>query len=167
MRSASNPGGVGHEWVRARFVDEQMHPRAPLHPRPPRRQPPLRPGTATAQSLAELDPVTRAQLLEGDWQVRPEGVLFKRDWFAIVEQGPESARRVRYWDKAATEGGGARTAGVLIAKTSPRGSTTSRTWSAGSGRRSRASRSCAPRPSATEPTVAIWLEQEPGSGGKE
>ena len=23
MRSASNPGGQGHEWVRARFVDDQ------------------------------------------------------------------------------------------------------------------------------------------------
>jgi hypothetical protein len=63
--------------------------------------------------------VTRAQLLEGDRQVRPEGVLFKRDWFAISEHGPEKATRVRYWDKAGTEGGGARTAGVLVSKTQP------------------------------------------------
>ncbi len=67
-------------------------------------------------NLHELDPVTCAQLLEGDWQVHPEGVMFHRDWFCVVEQRPGCAQRVRYWDKAATAGGGARTAGVLIAK---------------------------------------------------
>ena len=68
-------------------------------------------------NLRELDPVTCAQLLEGDWQVQPEGVMFHRDWFCVVEQRPGCAQRVRYWDKAATAGGGARTAGVLIART--------------------------------------------------
>jgi hypothetical protein len=40
------------------------------------------------KTLQQLDPVTRRQLLEGDWDVRPEGKLFKREWFEIVEAGP-------------------------------------------------------------------------------
>ena len=84
MRSASNPGGVGHEWVRSRFVDqepaqatERIFIPACLSDNPHFDR------EGYAANLAELDAVTRAQLLEGDWQVRPEGVLFKRDWFAM------------------------------------------------------------------------------------
>lgn len=33
----------------------------------------------------------------------PGGNLFKRQWFEIVEATPEGARKVRYWDLAATE----------------------------------------------------------------
>ena len=76
------------------------------------------------QSLLRLDAVTRAQLLEGDWQVRPEGALFKRAWFAIVEAGPSSATRIRYWDKAATEEGGARAAPACSSPAARRSSTT-------------------------------------------
>jgi predicted phage terminase large subunit-like protein len=47
-----------------------------------------------------------------------EGGKFKREWFTIVDAGPgkDVVVRVRAWDKAATEGGGARTAGVLMSK---------------------------------------------------
>ena len=48
-------------------------------------------GELYRENLSELDAVTRAQLLEGDWQVRPEGALFKRDWFAVVEERPAQA----------------------------------------------------------------------------
>lgn len=66
--------------------------------------------------LKALDPVTRAQLLHGDWLTKPaRGLLFKRHWFEIVDEGPEKAQRCRYWDLAATEDGGAFTAGVLMA----------------------------------------------------
>lgn len=45
-----------------------------------------------------------------------EGGQFKREWFQVVESGPgkEAVARVMYWDKAATEGGGARTAGAVL-----------------------------------------------------
>ena len=44
-----------------------------------------------------------------------EGNTFKRDWFTIVDTGPkEIIARVRAWDKAATAGGGARTASVKM-----------------------------------------------------
>jgi len=47
-----------------------------------------------------------------------EGGLFKRDWFRLVDDYPKLARRVRFWDKAATEEGKGDdpdyTAGVLM-----------------------------------------------------
>ena len=147
MRAASNPGGLGHEWVRARFVDAPPDGGRLFIPARLADNPHLDRDTYM-HNLHELDPVTCAQLLEGDWQVHPEGVMFHRDWFCVVEQRPGCAQRVRYWDKAATAGGGARTAGVLIARHT-RASTGSRMWSAGSGRRCAVKRSCAPPPSAT------------------
>jgi len=165
MRSASNPGGLGHEWVRARFIDAEpgsarrfIPARLADNPYLDREQ--------YRESLAELDPVTRAQLLEGDWQIHPEGALFKRDWFSVVEQRPGQARRVRYWDKAATEGGGARSAGVLIARTEQGlyyiEDVVCGQWSA--LKREQIMRATAERDGRE---VAIWTEQEPGSGGKE
>lgn len=47
---------------------------------------------------------------------RPEGDWFMRAWFDIVPPTavPEDVSLVRYWDQAATQGGGAHTAGVLM-----------------------------------------------------
>ena len=100
VHSTANPGGVGHEWVRARFVDGGgdgcKFIAAKLTDNPHLDQDEYR------RSLANLDPITRRQLLDGDWQVRQEGALFRREWFEIVEAAPAHARRVRYWDEAAT-----------------------------------------------------------------
>lgn len=165
MRSASNPGGVGHEWVRARFIDAA--PDAGCIFIPARLEDnPFLDQEGYRESLLKLSAVERAQLLEGDWQIRPEGAMFRRDWFAIIDQGPASARRVRYWDKAASEGGGARTAGVLIAK-SGQGlyyveDVIKGQWSA--LKREMIMRATAERDGRD---VTIWVEQEPGSGGKE
>ena len=54
--------------------------------------------------LQELDPVTRAQLRRGDWSIRPQGNLFKAEWFKVVDSLPTPwlARRHRYWDVATT-----------------------------------------------------------------
>lgn len=45
-----------------------------------------------------------------------QGNMFDRDWFTIVDQGPGNAvwARIRAWDKAATPGGGARSASVKM-----------------------------------------------------
>lgn len=56
--------------------------------------------------LQQLDRVTRAQLLDGDWLIKPAaGLYFKRAYFKFVERNlvPHEADRVRYWDRAATE----------------------------------------------------------------
>jgi predicted phage terminase large subunit-like protein len=46
--------------------------------------------------------VTRAQLRNGDWNVRPEGNLFKREWIDVVDDIPPLIRVARGWDFAAT-----------------------------------------------------------------
>ena len=100
----------------------------------------------------------------------PEGNLFKRQWFEIIEVAPGQAQRVRYWDKAGTEGGGAFTAGVLLGKTKEglyfiedvvRGQ-----WSA--WEREKVIRQTAVLDAAQYGQhVPVWLEQDGGSGGKE
>lgn len=48
----------------------------------------------------------------------PEGSKFRRSWFEVVDKVPEgTASWCRAWDKAATQGAGHYTAGVLMART--------------------------------------------------
>jgi len=97
VRSASNPGGTGHGWVRERFVsDEAMDDilarstdaaanlstyyvgdRA-FVPSMLRDNPHIN-YAEYMRSLDRLDPVTRARLVAGDWRVSEAGV-FKQDW---------------------------------------------------------------------------------------
>ena len=103
MRAASNPGGVGHEWVRQRFIDSGSveDGRVFIAARLPDN--PYLDSETYVQSLQELDPVTRQQLLNGDWTARQPGSLFQREWFQVVSEMPVFINRsVRYWDLAAT-----------------------------------------------------------------
>jgi len=59
--------------------------------------------TGYIDSLNQLDAVTRAQLLEGDWTARPAGAKFRREWFEIRDAAPANMSLCRYWDLAATE----------------------------------------------------------------
>ncbi len=107
MRAASNPGGVGHEWVRRRFI-------LPTRADPPDKRRPFIPALLTDNpfldqddyriGLQELDPVERARLLQGDWDMQPEGNTFFPAWFRIVPRFriPPQARSVRAWDLAGT-----------------------------------------------------------------
>jgi hypothetical protein len=84
MRAASNPGA---DWVKQRFIVEgkvagRVFIPARLQDNPHLDQ------EQYQRTLQNLDPITRKQLLEGDWDVRPEGALFKREWFEIVKAGP-------------------------------------------------------------------------------
>jgi predicted phage terminase large subunit-like protein len=103
IRAASNPGGLGHEWVKRRFIDEgQAHGR-PFIPARLGDNPHLDRDEYTA-TLMELDPLTRKRLLDGDWTVRPMGAMFRQEWFKIVDTLPAPiTRTVRVWDFAATE----------------------------------------------------------------
>ena len=106
MRSASNPGGIGAEWVQERFIPEDWTPdmgrELKAHEKAGRifvparlvDNPYLDQATYT-QSLAELDDVTRAQLLEGDWEVRERGNIFP-----MFEDGLRS-RHVITWGEFA------------------------------------------------------------------
>lgn len=101
MRSASNPGGVGHEWVKQRFITEgktagRVFIPARLPDNPHLDQEEYR------RSLSVLDHITRAQLLDGDWSARQAGGLFRREWFTVVDALPAGLSMVRYYDLAAT-----------------------------------------------------------------
>jgi predicted phage terminase large subunit-like protein len=103
MRSATNPGGLGHVWVKQRFlVEGKAHGRIFIPAR--MEDNPYLDQAAYDESLQELDPVTRAQIREGNWDVVEGGNKFKREWFKIVDVKPaDIIKQVRYWDVAATE----------------------------------------------------------------
>lgn len=55
-------------------------------------------------NLMAMNLVEQQRLLHGNWKIRLEaGMLFKRQWFEVVDVVPSGLRRVRCWDKAATE----------------------------------------------------------------
>ncbi|MEW6330227.1 MAG: phage terminase large subunit [Pseudomonadota bacterium] len=55
-------------------------------------------------NLDALPKVERERLKSGNWKIKPAaGDYFQETWFEIVERAPEVAKRVRYWDRAATE----------------------------------------------------------------
>ena len=97
------------------------------------------------------------------------GEMFKTDNFSVIDRVPtpyDIAQMVRYWDKAGTEGGGAYTVGVKMCKLTngkfvvldvKRGQ-----WS--SEKRERIMKQCA---EADGQACKVYVEQEPGSGGKE
>jgi predicted phage terminase large subunit-like protein len=89
MRAASNPGGVGHEWVKRRFLIEGAAAGRVFMPAKLDDNPSLDRAEYVA-SLAELDPVTRAQLLAGDWDAYQGGRFFK-EWFRSFTRRPDAA----------------------------------------------------------------------------
>lgn len=109
------------------------------------------------------------------YQQRPipgKGTMFQRGWFDVpieAEAVPDKMTVVRYWDKAGTEGGtGAETAGVLVGRKNgmyyildiihDRWSTHNRELTIAQ---------TAALDAAKYRDYWIWVEQEPGSGGKE
>lgn len=119
---------------------------------------------------ANIGPYDWAALYQQSPYAR-SGNMFKRQWFPITETTPdpeEIVAQVRYWDKAATAGGGMYTVGVLIARLKSgveivldvvRGQ-----WSAYERDQQivRTTQLDAERPG---PKVITWHEQEPGSAG--
>ncbi len=170
MRAASNPGGVGHEWVRQRFLIERHAERLFVPAR--LEDNPHLDRAAYEAALAQLDQHTRRQLREGDWFAQPAGTLFQRQWFAMVDAVPAGARRVRYWDLAATavRSGDHRrgsdpdwTVGALVVQQD------GRYWVGDLQRLRAGPRDVEQRIRQTAALdgveTEVWMEQEPGSAG--
>lgn len=132
VRATSNPGGDGHEWVRARWgawlgdkptvasgallayrKDDDVETQTALtDPEGLTRQfiaanvfdnpTLLRNDPAYVQRLKALSLIEREQLLGGNWAIGPQGNVFRREWFRVVERAPEGLRWARYWDLAAS-----------------------------------------------------------------
>lgn len=124
IRATSNPGGSGHDWVKQRFlVEGPSHGRVYI-PAKLWENPGLDHESYVA-SLGELDPVTKEQLLNGDWSARQAGGYLRREWFEVISREIWDAiradsHRVRYWDLAATKVGVNKdpdwTAGALLGR---------------------------------------------------
>ncbi|MET0039306.1 phage terminase large subunit [Dehalococcoides mccartyi] len=167
IRSASNPGGAGHDWVKQRFVTEGLSHGRIFIPAKLDDNPSLD-REAYIKSLNNLDPVTRQQLLNGDWSARTTGSMFKREWFKIVDSAPANCSYVRRWDLAATEAGKGKdpdwTAGCLLGISNGN-------YYVKDMKRMRGS------PQSVEALIKqtaqidgvatrVFIEQEPGAGGK-
>lgn len=57
---------------------------------------------AYVQRLEALPLIERERLLMGNWLIGPQGNVFRREWFQLVERAPEGLRWARYWDLAAS-----------------------------------------------------------------
>jgi predicted phage terminase large subunit-like protein len=134
---------------------------------------PNRMGEEQVQELeAKLGPyATAAQL-----QQRPAprgGGMFPVDLFVLWPSLPRDlvTGSVLYWDKAATQGAGCWTAGTLMHQVKGRGcgfvieQVVRGRWAV--GERDVMIKNFSFASAQNNPTLAVWVEQEPGSGGKE
>jgi predicted phage terminase large subunit-like protein len=55
------------------------------------------------KTLENLDPITKQQLLHGEWLVKKDGVMFRPEWFKFVDLVPKSCRFIRVWDIASSD----------------------------------------------------------------
>ena len=169
MRATSNPGGIGHQWVKQRYLIEEADDRRFI-PSLLQDNPSLDQEEYLA-SLQQLAPLTRMRLLEGDWDALPEGGMFKREWFHVVQphELPRGIQWCRFWDRAATVPQQGRdpdfTVGALVGRHKG-------TWYVRHIMRFRESSKVNERKSrqaaeADGRSIPIWMEQEPGSSGKD
>lgn len=108
MRASANPGGVyGDYYYQRFFVDNKdvngkllrIFLQAGLNDNPHLDADEYR------RALAELDPITREQLENGNWEIRPKGDLFDRSWILSIDYTgiPAHTRWVRFWDLASID----------------------------------------------------------------
>ena len=88
MRATSNPGGPGHSEVYKRFIDPRTKSES-AHFIPAKLDD--NPNLDRAEYVAgmgEIDPITRAQMLEGDWNA-VKGGRFLKEWFRYYRHDDE------------------------------------------------------------------------------
>ena len=104
FRATANPGGEFGEYYYQRFFVEgeekgRVFISATLEDNPHINT------EEYERSLDELDPVTREQLRNGNWEIKESGDVFSRLWFVSVPNSdvPHAAQKVRFWDLASTD----------------------------------------------------------------
>lgn len=168
MRAASNPGGIGHEWVKQRFIVEGREKGRYFLPAGLKDNPSLN-AEEYLRSLENLDPITRAQLIEGDWDIHESGGAFSRAWFSIVDLVPSQFDRlVRAWDIASTPSSFSKkadwTVGLLMGAAGGRFFVLDLVRMQGSPQE--VERAVLNTAIADGHAVEIIMEQEPGASGK-
>lgn len=167
MRSATNPGGIGNEWVKARFVDDATAAEGAVFIPARLIDNPSLDREAYEESLSHLTEVDRQRLQDGDWDAAEAGDFFDRAWFKNLAHYDKAERvqLVRYWDLAGTDGGGDYTAGILLALL-PDGTWQIRDIVRGQWAGVKIEKVVAQCALLDGPYVPIRMEQEPGSSGK-
>lgn len=105
MRSGTNPGGIGHEWVRRRFLSDVTS----CPPFVPSRldDNPSIDAEAYRTSLERLDSQTRSQLLDGVWVRDAGGLVYAFDERRnIVDEAPRCDYHVLALDFGFTDATG-------------------------------------------------------------
>lgn len=175
FRCASNPPTREQlekgQWVKNRYVNPKTREDGVIYIPSRMDDNPHLNQESYRKSLSKLDPVTREQLEKGDWEIRVRGRMFQREWFKIVDLVPaETVMTVRFWDNASTEDDpkkdGAYTSGVKISSTE---SGLYYIESVVRTRKRTRERDALIRQIADTdgPNVHIFMEQEPGSSGKD
>ena len=108
LRACSNPGGIGHNWVKQRYINNWD-----------RIEQAKRDGNILVmlssfednpgidhdtyrEGLKLLPPLERKRQLEGDWDASESGQIFMRKWFEpLVDVVPNNLAWLRTWDLAA------------------------------------------------------------------
>lgn len=170
MRSASNPAP---NWVRQRFIVEGLEKGRIFVPSKLHDNPGID-ADSYRQALSALDPVERRRLEEGDWWSTTLGTLFERENFVIIDahevpQISSTARAVRFWDLAATEPSQSNpdpdwTVGTLAML--DQGITYILDVRKARVKGEKVEQLIAQTAYEDGPSVAIRMEQEPGSSGK-
>lgn len=133
----------------------------------------LFPGRFPAHVVERDKKVMGVYAVAGQFQQLPAprgGGFFEWENLRVIQTAPKVTRLVRYWDKAGTEDGGARTAGVLMGITPDKDyvvlDVVKGQWAA--PQRERVIKQTAEMDKSQYGlSVKVWVEQEPGSGGKE
>jgi hypothetical protein len=90
MRSASNPGGIGHDWVFERFVKADSRGDRVFVPATLDDNPHVD-AIEYRKNLAELDETTRNQLERGVWARDRGGLIYRFSDANIIDKLPKSA----------------------------------------------------------------------------
>lgn len=172
MRSASNPGDVGHGWVKSYFIEEASRNKGAVFVPATIQDNPDLDYDAYLKSLSHMSPIDQMRLINGDWDVMEEGGKFNREDFNVIDthEMERSVKAVRYWDLAATEPSATNTdpdytVGLRLDKDAA-GKFTIRDIVRGRWSEDVVERKV--RQTATEDGrgVDVYIEQEPGASGK-
>jgi len=170
MRAASNPAP---NWVRQRFIVEGTEYNRVFVPSMLTDNPGID-ADSYRQSLSALDPVERRRLELGDWWTTTLGSMFDRESIVLVDSNEipmlsSSARAVRFWDLAATEPSSTNvdpdwTVGTLVLL--DQGISYILDVKRARVKSDKVEKLIAQTAYEDGPTVAVRMEQEPGSSGK-
>lgn len=102
MRCTFNPGGVGKEWIKKRFLTVPLAKGTAYVPSARSDNPAM--DERYGLALLKVQGVEGVRMREGNFDIEDQGGMFERESFQIVDVWPrDSTRKVRFWDLAASD----------------------------------------------------------------